>query len=102
MKICALYSWQFISGQSDSGSGLDSGQWSGRDPGFGGVHREARKALEPTSYTRLQDFLDALQSFEASDSRLQDFVGTLQSLKPTLLRYLAKAISFFPKSLAYT
>src|SRR5215469_1847436 len=25
----------------------------------------ARKALEPTSYPRLQDFLDALQSFEA-------------------------------------
>ena len=36
-----------------------------RDPGFGGVHREARKALEPTPYPRLQDFLDALQSFEA-------------------------------------
>ena len=34
----------------------------GRDPGFGGVHR---KALEPTSYPRLQDFLDALQSFGA-------------------------------------
>src|SRR6516164_2745062 len=25
----------------------------------------ARKALQPTSYPRLQDFLDALQSFEA-------------------------------------
>ena len=37
-----------------------------------------------------------------SDSRLQDFLGTLQSLKPTPLRYLARAISFFPKSLAYT
>ena len=30
-----------------------------KGPGFGGVHREARKAC------RLQDFLDALQSFEA-------------------------------------
>ena len=28
-------------------------------------YREARKALEPTSYPRLQDFLGTLQSFEA-------------------------------------
>ena len=56
-----------------------------RDPGFGGVHREARKALEPTSYPRLQDFLDALQSFEAY-----------------IPKNLARATSFFPKSLAYT
>src|SRR6516165_10679011 len=28
-------------------------------------YQEARKALEPTSYPRLQDFLDTLQSFEA-------------------------------------
>src|SRR5215831_12021567 len=41
-----------------------------------------RKALEPTSYPRLQDFLDALQSFE--DSRLQDFLGTLQSFEAYL------------------
>src|SRR5262249_4957837 len=36
--------------------GMDSGQWSGRDPGFGGVHR-GPQSFEPTSYTRLQDFL---------------------------------------------
>jgi hypothetical protein len=37
-----------------------------------------------------------------SDSRLQDFLGTLQSFEAYTLRYLARATSFFPKSLAYT
>jgi len=59
--------------------------------------------LEPTSYPRLQDFLDALQSFEAY-LRFQatGFSGYVAKLEAYTIRYLARAISFFPKSLAYT
>ena len=37
-----------------------------------------------------------------SDSRLQDFLGTLQSFEAYTPKNLARATSFFPKSLAYT
>src|SRR5215471_6702018 len=55
----------------------------------------ARKALEPTSYPRLQDFLDALQSFEAY-LRFQatGFSGYVAKLEAYTLRYLARTISF--------
>src|SRR5215471_15264495 len=83
--------------------GMDSGQWSGRDlvsVEFTGRPAKLRAYIiyQATGFLRLR--CKALKP--TSDSRLQDFLGTLQSLKPTPLRYLARAISFFPKSLAYT
>src|SRR6516165_3586070 len=41
---------------------------------------------EPTSYPRLQDFLDTLQALEpTSYPRLQDFLDTLQALSRSLV-----------------